>query len=61
MELNESRVYTRKQAAEILQISVASIDRLIHESRLPAAQLGDGGTVRITGKDLAAFIESCKQ
>jgi len=26
-----------------------------------AANLGDGRTIRITGKDLAAFVESCKQ
>lgn len=61
MELIESRVYTREQVADILQVSIASVDRYIKESRLPAANLGDGRTIRITGKDLAAFVESCKQ
>lgn len=61
MELNESRVYTREQAAEVLQVSIASLDSYIREGRLPAAQLGDGRIIRITGKDLAAFVESCKQ
>lgn len=61
MELIESRVYTREQVADILQVSIASVDRYIKEHRLPAANLGDGRTIRITGKDLAAFVESCKQ
>ncbi|MEE0412150.1 MAG: helix-turn-helix domain-containing protein [Gemmiger sp.] len=61
MELIESRVYTREQVADILQVSIASVDRYIKENRLPAANLGDGRTIRITGKDLAAFVESCKQ
>ena len=61
MELIESRVYTREQVADILQVSIASVDRYINENRLPAANLGDGRTIRITGKDLAAFVESCKQ
>lgn len=61
MELIESRVYTREQVADILQVSIASVDRYIKEKRLPAANLGDGRTIRITGKDLAAFVESCKQ
>ena len=60
MELIESRVYTREQAADVLQVSIASIDRYIREGRLPAANLGDGRTIRITGKDIAAFIESCR-
>ena len=42
-------------------MSIASVDRYIKENRLPAANLGDGRTIRITGKDLAAFVESCKQ
>ena len=29
MELIESRVYTREQAADVLQVSIASIDRYI--------------------------------
>lgn len=61
MELIESRVYTREQVADILQVSIASVDRYIKENRLPVANLGDGRTIRITGKDLAAFVESCKQ
>lgn len=61
MELIESRVYTREQVADILQVSIASVDSYIKENRLPAANLGDGRTIRITGKDLAAFVESCKQ
>lgn len=39
MELIESRVYTREQAADVLQVSIASIDRYIREGRLPAATL----------------------
>ncbi len=61
MELIESRVYTREQVADILQVSIASVDNYIKEGRLPAANLGGGRTIRITGKDLAAFVESCKQ
>ena len=61
MELIESRVYTREQVADILQVSIASVDRYIKEGRLPAANLGDGRIIRITGKDLAAFVEGCKQ
>lgn len=60
MELNESRLYTRKQAAEVLQVSIDSLDRIIREGRLPTVKLGEQ-TIRITGKDLAAFVESCKQ
>lgn len=37
MELIESRVYTREQVADILQVSIASVDRYIKENRLPAA------------------------
>ena len=29
MELIESRVYTREQVADILQVSIASVDRYI--------------------------------
>ena len=61
MDLIETRVYTREQVADILQVSIASVDRYTKENRLPAANLGDGRTIRITGKDLAAFVESCKQ
>ena len=61
MELIESRVYTREQAADVLQVSIASIDRYIREGRLPAANRGDGRPIRITGKDIAAFLERCKQ
>ena len=41
MELIESRVYTREQVADILQVSIASVDRYIKENRLPAANLGE--------------------
>ena len=61
MELIESRVYTREQVADILQVSIASVDRYIKENRPPAANLRDGRTIRTTGKDPAAFVESCKQ
>lgn len=60
MELNESRLYTREQAAETMQISIGTLDKLIAEGRLPAARLSEQ-TIRITGKDIAAFIESCKK
>lgn len=39
MELIESRVYTREQAADVLQVSIASIDRYIREGRLPVKRV----------------------
>lgn len=40
MELIESRVYTREQVADILQVSIASVDRYIKENRAARRQPG---------------------
>ena len=59
MELNEGRVYTIKEAAEILNVHPGTVERYIREGQLTAAKLG-GRTVRIQGRDIQAFLDSGK-
>lgn len=47
---------TTEQAAKILQLSIAQMQRYIREGQLPAVQLTEGGTWRIPYKVFVRFI-----
>jgi len=49
-------VYTLEQVAEILQVSVHTVRRLIKEGKIKAIRVGI--QLRVTQKDLDRFLES---
>lgn len=49
------QLLTRKEAAGKLRISLITLDKLIHEQKLPAVRLGR--RVLIAGDQLSAFIQ----
>jgi len=48
----------RLQAAEILGVSVATVDRLIKKGILPHRRIG--GNIRFTAGDLEMFVDAAK-
>ncbi|MDQ7827045.1 MAG: helix-turn-helix domain-containing protein [Candidatus Eremiobacteraeota bacterium] len=56
MEIKETEVYTMDEAAKLLKISKATIQRRIQSGSLHS--LKTGRIRRIRGKDLIAFIEN---
>ena len=49
-EVQEGRMYTRREAAIILRCTTRTVDRLVRAKVLPAIRLGRN--VRITGRSL---------
>jgi excisionase family DNA binding protein len=47
---------TRKQAAQILQLSTRQIDRLIANNQLDARKIGKHGSVRISAASLETLL-----
>jgi excisionase family DNA binding protein len=47
---------TRKQAAQILQVSTRTIDRYIAEQRLDARKIGAHGPIRISAASLKTLL-----
>jgi excisionase family DNA binding protein len=48
---------SREEAAEILGVSVRSVDRLRERGRLPAVQFTPGSRVRYRLRDVTALLE----
>jgi excisionase family DNA binding protein len=46
----------RREVADVLGVSVRSIDRLTHSGALPRVKIGDRA-VRFRGEDVAALVE----
>jgi excisionase family DNA binding protein len=53
--LSDQSLYTRKEAASKLRISVTTIDKLISDQKLPSASVGK--KVFINSDQLMAFIQ----
>ena len=56
IELNE--VYTTKELAEILKISMPTVKRMLKEKKLPASRIGK--QYRFLGSDILLLLESQK-
>lgn len=57
-----ARMMTRAEAADVLSVSLGTVDNYIKAGRLRASRLGGpGGAVRIAPADLAAFVEAGKR
>ena len=50
-------VFSRKDTAKILGVSVETIDRLRKEGKLPYHKIGD--RIVFTESDIAAFLSNC--
>jgi len=50
------KFYTKKETAEMLSVSVSSIDRYIREGRLRVHYLGGNGDPRIEENDIRRFM-----
>ena len=55
--IEESRVYTVKEVAEMLRYSVVTIRKMIYSGKLKAFQVGEHGDLRVTGKALLDLIK----
>ncbi len=51
------RMYTPKQAAEELQVSLVTLMGWLREGRLKGYKIGDGRLWRIKESDLEAFLQ----
>ena len=55
----EKELLTRKDVAELFQVSTLTIIRLENDGKLPAIRLG-AGTVRYRKGDVEKFLQECK-
>lgn len=53
---SELTFYTIQQAADVLQLSYATVKRMIADRKIRAFQSEEGGAIRISHKDLMAFV-----
>ena len=53
------KIYTRKEAAELLKCSVSTIDGLCLSNELPQFTLGSTTCIRISESDIEKFIKHC--
>ena len=60
---SELAFYTAEQAANLIQVSVATIYSYIHQGAIPAFRkgTGKGGVIRIRKQDMAEFIKAYTQ
>jgi excisionase family DNA binding protein len=58
MELSEKKLLNKKEAANILNISVVTVDRLRKEGKLRYRQIGN--CIRFSLNDIEDFIEKSK-
>jgi len=56
MEINENEVYTTKEVAGILKVSLPTIKRMLKDGRLPSVRIGRQH--RFLGRDLLAILSS---
>ena len=59
IDMEELRIYTVKEVAELLQVSKMTVSRYIHSGKLKSSNLGL--IYRIADDDLRKFLENCKQ
>ena len=52
---------TRKQAAEYLQVTAATVDRYLKSGVLQGSQLVPNGTVRISAVSIEKMLEKSRQ
>lgn len=57
--MEELRIYTVKEVAELLQVSKMTISRYIKAGKLKSVKLGS--MHRIADDDLRKFLEDCKK
>ena len=57
--MEELRIYTVKEVAELLQVSKMTVSRYIKSGRLKSSKLGR--MHRIIESDLKAFLNDCKK
>ncbi|QDV43955.1 Helix-turn-helix domain protein [Stieleria neptunia] len=58
----KSDLYTVKQAASYLQVSVATVYTLVSSGKLGCHRVGSGrGVIRISGEQLSSFLEGAAQ
>ena len=56
MRIDENEVYTTKEVAEILKVSLPTIKRMLKDGRLPSTRIGRQH--RFLGRDLLDILES---
>lgn len=56
MKIEESEVYTTKEVAAILKISLPTVKRMLKDKRLPSTRIGKQH--RFLGRDLLAILEA---
>lgn len=56
MKIEENEVYTTKEVAAILKISLPTVKRMLKDKRLPSTRIGKQH--RFLGKDLLAILET---
>ena len=59
IDMEELRIYTVKEVAELLQVSKMTVSRYIKSGRLKSSKLGR--MHRIIESDLKAFLNDCKK
>lgn len=57
--MEELRIYTVKEVADLLKVSKMTISRYIQSGKLKSSKLGR--MYRITDDDLRKFLADCKQ
>jgi excisionase family DNA binding protein len=57
MSINDSQLYRVSEACRILAVSKSTLYALIARGIVPCCRIGEG-TVRISGRQLTAFIQS---
>jgi excisionase family DNA binding protein len=55
----EKELLTRKDVAELFQVSTITVIRLENDGKLPAIRLG-AGSVRYRKSDVEKFLQECK-
>jgi excisionase family DNA binding protein len=56
MKIEENEVYTTKEVAQILKVSLPTIKRMLKDKRLPSTRIGKQH--RFLGRDLIALLDS---
>ena len=59
IDMEELRIYTVKEVADLLKVSKMTISRYIQSGKLKSSKLGR--MYRIADDDLRIFLEDCKK
>lgn len=55
----DNKMLTKKDAAEFLSVSPATVERIIASGKLPCYKIG--GQIRLSAADLMRYVESCRK